>query len=147
MFAWGEFVEEAALTRIDDWLRAGGTVVFPWFLNMALRTVDDDTAIFRRWQRGDTGAGRFFRYRGDDEPPSLYAAYVRSVLTELAGLSPITRAALEMERPGQVFVSAQEDGHFLILNFGDEPAVVSHASIGSVEIAPYTIERVAFETG
>ena len=143
VFVWGETVERAVLEKIDQWLRNGGTIIFPYFLNMRLRTVEDDGGVFERWLRGDVAAGSFHRYRGDDEPPSLYAAFVRSVLLEHPALAPPTRVALEMARPQGVFLSAQEDGHLLALNFRDDPAVISHPSIGRIEVAPYAIERIA----
>lgn len=141
-FVWGEFIEADTLERIDEWLRAGGAVIFPYFLNARLRTVEDDASVFQRWVHGDVGAGRFFRYRGDDEPPSLYAAFVRDALLEIDSLSDLTRTALTIERPDGVFISIQEDGHFLVLNFTDHPARVSHPGLGSQEIPPYTIERL-----
>ena len=143
VFVWGEFVEQATLDCIDAWMRAGGTVIFPYFLNMRLRNVEDETTSFDRWQNGDTGPGRFIRFRGDDEPPSLYADFVRSTLLELPSLSAPVRIALEAERPAKVFISAQEDGHLLVLNFSDQAAEVSHPRIGAIQIPPYAIGRAA----
>jgi len=142
VFAWGDAIEESTLRGIDRWLRGGGAVIFPCFLSAVLATVEGDDSLFTRWTRGDAGAGAFFRYVGDDEPPGLYADYVRARLLEVPSLSSCTRTALEMEKPDKVFVSAGEDGAFLILNFHDDPAVVSHPCFGSVEIPPYSIERV-----
>jgi len=142
VFAWGNQIEQEVLARIDAWLRAGGTVIFPCFLYTSLATVEGDTSVFDRWVRGDIGSGRFFRYEGDDEPPSLYAEFVASSLLRTRSLSPATRIALEMKRPDNVFISVQQSGHFLILNFNDVPVQLEHPAIGNVEIDPYAIGRV-----
>ncbi|MDQ1256160.1 MAG: hypothetical protein QG656_756 [Candidatus Hydrogenedentes bacterium] len=141
VFVWGNQLEEPVIQKIDAWLRAGGIVVFPCQLYSKLATVEGDTAFFDRWVLGDVGKGHFFRYAGDDEPPTLYAEYVKSVLLSSRTLSPLTRIALEMERPANVFISAQEEGVFLILNFGDETATVHHSAIGEIEVPPYGIAR------
>ncbi|MBI4558091.1 MAG: beta-galactosidase [Candidatus Hydrogenedentes bacterium] len=142
VFAWGNRVEKGLLDRIDAWLRGGGTVIYPCFLYSKLYTIEDDETIFDRWTVGDVGEGAFFRYRGDDEPPSLYADFVKGALLQVGSLSPETRLALEMERPNNVFASLQSDGHLLILNFDDTPSVVRHPAFGSLEIGPYAIERI-----
>lgn len=142
IFVWGEYVEQRTLEEIDRWLRAGGAVIFPYFLNMQLASVEDDTTIFRRWTRGDVGAGRFFRYVGDDEPPSRYAAYVRSILLRLPTLSDATRTAIELHQPDKVFISVREDGSLFALNFSDEPARLAHERIEPVELAPYSIRHI-----
>ena len=142
VFAWGNQIEKDVLDGIDAWLRAGGAVIFPCFLHESLATVEGDTTTFDQWTLGDIGAGRFFRYMGDDEPPSLYAEFVRSSLLEIPTLSPLTRIALEMKRPQHVFVSVQEGRGLLMLNFHDTPAHVEHPAIGVIEIGPYAIEYV-----
>ena len=110
VFAWGNQVEAETLRRIDAWLRAGGTVIFPCFLRTSLATVEGDTGMFQHWENGDTGVGQFHHYLGDDEPPSLYADYVRSVLLGLDSLSRPVRIALESRRPDKVFLSCQTEG-------------------------------------
>lgn len=142
VFTWGNRIEKDVLDRIDAWLRAGGTVIFPCLLYTALATVEGDTEVFDRWVRGDVGSGRFFRYEGDDEPPSLYADFVASSLQQTPSLSPATRLALEIAHPDKVSISVQDSGHFLILNFSDSPAVIEHHAVGKMRIAPYGIERV-----
>jgi hypothetical protein len=141
VFAWGSAVEAETLERIDAWLRRGGTVIFPYFLNAELGTVEGDVSTFRRWKKGDFGSGTFRHFVGDDEPPEVYAEFVRKSLLEMPSLSPITRAAIEAKRPVGVFLSASKSGDLLILNFTDDPAVVEHASLGKVTIAPYAIVR------
>lgn len=143
VFAWGDFLERDTLEEIDRWLRHGGVIIFPYFLNMQLATVEDDPTIFRRWNQGDVGNGRFYRYVGDDEPPSCYARYVRDVLLSLRELSEVTHVALEIQRTAQdVFVSARKDGSFWILNFGDEERLLVHPRVETTRLAPYTFTRV-----
>ena len=142
-FAWGDQVERDVLETIDAWLRDGGTVIFPCFLYTNLTTIEGDAGTFSKWSQGDTGHGRFHRYRGDDEPPSLYAGFVKSVLLDHPNLSPLVRIALEAKRPEEVFLSAQQDGCLLILNFNDASAKVEHPEIGHIQIPPYGIARTA----
>jgi glycosyl hydrolase family 14 len=145
VFAWGEYSEAETIDAADAWLRAGGTVLFPYFLNTELSTVEDDRTVFRRWRMGDTGEGEFHHYRGDDEPPALYAEFVRAKLLEHDGLSPWTRVALEVERPETVFLSVLDDGHLLALNFHEEPATITHTHFGSRELDPFSIERIPLD--
>jgi len=140
VFAWGNQMEAKVLEAVDAWLRAGGTVIFPYFLNATLATVEGDPSTFQRWSSGDVGKGRFCRYVGDDEPPDLYAEFVRERLLEVRDLSPVVRIALEMERPDKVFLSARERGDLLALNFHDVPAKLSHRAIGTVEMGPYSVK-------
>ncbi len=139
VFVWGNQIEKPVLERVDAWLRNGGTIIFPCELYTKLATVENDTGCFDRWSRGDVGQGRFFRQVGDDEPPDVYAEFVRANLLSLPTLSNATRIAIEAERPRNVFLSAQAGGQFLILNFNDAPATVKHPDLGEVTIAPYAI--------
>lgn len=139
VFVWGNCIEQDVLERIDTWLRAGGTIIFPCHLQSSLMTVEDDGSVFERWAAGDVGKGRFFRYAGDDEPASLYAEFVRNSLLDTPTLSHITRIMLDMERPDNVYVSARESGGFLVLNFQDAPARIEHEAFGAIEIGPYAV--------
>lgn len=145
VFAWGNYIEPDVQGHIDTWLRAGGTVFYPSFPRAPLQTVDGDTAVFHAWAAGDTGAGRFLRYLGDMEPPSGYARLVRRHLREMPGLHPHTRAALAAERPEEVFLTVQADGHLLALNYTDDPATVRVPGLDAFEIAPHGIARVSLE--
>ncbi|MBI5094242.1 MAG: beta-galactosidase [Candidatus Hydrogenedentes bacterium] len=146
IFAWGNQVESGVLKEIDAWLRNGGTVIFPCFLHTTLATVEGDDTVFKNWDKGDTGKGQFFHYLGDDEPPSLYAAFVRATLLgQTSPLSSQVRAALESTRPDSVFISCESDGSLLVLNFGDEQAVVAHPAFGRVEIASYSFLQVKYD--
>jgi hypothetical protein len=140
---WGDIVEPDVQARIDAWIRAGGTLIYPSFPRGPQKTTEGDTTVFQAWQRGDTGTGKFLRFPGDMEPPSLYGDFVRKALLEHPGLHPSTQAALRTEHPDQVFVSPQADGHLMILNYNDTPATVRLAEQFETVVAPYGIEREA----
>ena len=142
VFVWGNQIEKDVLDKIDRWVRNGGTLIYPSFPREDLTTIEGDTSVFTRWETGDTGTGQFHRFRGDMEPPSLYADFVKSVLLKTPSLSRATKTALTMNRPDKVFISAQEDGHFLIINYGDDPATVECPGIEPVTIEPYMIAHV-----
>lgn len=143
--AWGNLVEADVQARIDGWLRAGGTLIYPSFPRGPQKTTEGDTAVFARWQTGDTGQGRFFRFPGDMEPPSLYGAFIRKALATQPGLHAATRAALQVEHPEQVFVSAQADGHLLLLNYEDVPATVRLPGQFETVLPAYSMAREALE--
>ena len=142
VFVWGDTVEKNVMDEIDRWVRDGGTVIYPSFPRGHLATVEGDSSTFARLNAGDTGKGQFHRFRGDMDPPSSYAGFVKSVLSTTETLSRPTRIALDMKRPDTVFISAQEGGHFLVINYGDTRAVIEFPGMNRVEIEPYTITRI-----
>ena len=91
VFVWGNVIEADVLAAMDAWMRRGGTILYPSFPRSPLETVEGDTAVFGQWSRGDTGAGSFRRFKGDMDPPSLYADFVREALGGLDTLAPVTR--------------------------------------------------------
>ncbi len=152
VFAWGSHLPADVQRSVDRWLRAGGTVIYPSRPRGPQEAVEtsvegtggqgsDPTAVFRRWEAGDTGRGQFRRFPGDAEPPELYGRFVAKVLAGVSGLHPWTKAALEARRPSQVFLTVQEDGHVLVLNYGDETARVEVGG-ETVEVEAYGIARV-----
>lgn len=143
VWVWGSTAEQDVQERIDAWVRAGGVLIYPSFPRDSLRNVAGDVTVFNRWRSGDTGEGQFHRFRGDMEPPSLYADFVRKVLLETAGLDPWTRAAISAERPERVFLSVQDDGHLVVLNYRDDPAEVVVEDALRITVPPYGIAREA----
>jgi hypothetical protein len=151
VFAWGNLIPADVQMLVDEWLRRGGTIIYPSYPRGPQEVIADTaqgkysakhaTSVFNRWSAGDTGKGGFHRFMGDAEPPELYGEYVAGVLKHVGGLHPWTRAVLEAERPGRVFLSVQSDGHALVLNYRDTPAKVSIAGAEST-IEPYGIERI-----
>lgn len=139
---WGDVMETKALERLDGWLRKGGVLIYPSFPRGALSDVEGATMTFRRWVGGDTGLGAFHRYPGDMEPPSLYGDFVKRVLLKRENLHPWTKQVLRASFPDRVFCSIQEDGHLLVLNYGDQPATFNLEGEPPVSVEPYGIERM-----
>jgi hypothetical protein len=52
---------------------------------------------------------------------------------------------LAAKHPAHVFFSVQPDGHALVLNYNDTPALVTVAGVEAT-IEPYGIERVKLPT-
>jgi hypothetical protein len=76
------------------------------------------------------------------EPPSGYGDFVRQVLRQSGALHRWTRQALEAEHPDRVFLSIQEDGHMLALNYNPAPAKLKLPGGHGVVIEPYGIQRL-----
>ena len=131
---WGITTEKPVLDRIAKWVEAGGTVIRP----TTLETVEGDTSITRRWERGDTGKGRVTLYLGDFEPVERYLQFVRRQLLELGNLHPAVERALLMEKPETVYWSVLENGKLALLNYGDQWATVRYAG-RTLRLEPYGI--------
>ncbi|RJP32296.1 MAG: glycosyl hydrolase family protein [Candidatus Omnitrophota bacterium] len=141
IFIWGNIIDQDVLQIIDDWIRNGGVAVYPSFPRGNLETIEGDASIFRKWSSGDTGQGRFHRFAGDMEPPSLYGDYVNSILLDLPNLHPLTQKALRIEHPDKVFFSVLQDGQILALNYGDETAIVQMEDGRWYAVEPYSFIR------
>ncbi len=146
VFAWGDIIEDDVQDLIDAWMRRGGIVIYPSFPKGPLTSLRGSTRVFESWVNGETGEGAFHRFPGDMEPPSLYAEFVRSTLLGLPHLQPLTHVALKGRHPDQVFLTVQEDGHLLVLNYRDEPAPLELPDRAALTLDPYSIQRVAPET-
>lgn len=143
VLAWGNIIEADVLAVMDTWLRKGGTIIYPSFPRGSLATVEGDTAVFEKWEKGDTGQGSFYRFPGDMEPPSLYADYVKRTLVGVPGLHPWTRLVLDAEHPGSVYLSVQADGYLMAINYSDQSA---HLQIGEAivdDLKAYSMARYA----
>ncbi len=141
IFAWGNFIEADVLQIMDRWLRRGGTIVYPSFPRGSLATVEGDSTVFDLWEQGDTGSGVFRRFNGDMEPPSLYGDYVEEVLRDTPQLHTWTRLALEMRHPDKVYLSVQEDGHLMAINYSDETAHIRLEGVYEGDIGSYSMTR------
>lgn len=146
VFAWGNHLEADVQARVDAWLRRGGTILYPSFPRGPQQTIEGATSRFQQWSIGDTGLGSFHRYRGDMEPPSGYGDFVASVLAKLPNLDPRTRRALAVQHPPQVFLTVQEDGHVLALNYQDTPARLALKDRFDAELPPYGLARFSLDT-
>ncbi|MBP8129723.1 MAG: family 14 glycosylhydrolase [Candidatus Hydrogenedentes bacterium] len=143
VFCWGEFIETDVLARVDAWVRGGGVVLYPSFPRGNLQTVEGDGAVFAKWSGGDTGQGRFLRFKGDMEPLEDYETFIRTSLRGIDTLSPETRAVLRIEHPEQVFFSVQAGGQTLALNYNPDPVVLALPDGARIEVPGYGIARFA----
>ncbi|MCG3195870.1 MAG: hypothetical protein GHCLOJNM_00339 [bacterium] len=141
VFAWGNVIEADVLAVIDQWVRKGGTVIYPSFPRGPLETVEGDASVYSRWEIGDTGAGEFARFQGDMEPPSLYGEYVKEILLEEDSLHSWTMAALRAKHPDQVFLSVLEDGSLFVLNYSEREAEIELEGVVGDTLPPYSIRR------
>lgn len=141
VFAWGEVIEAYVLAKIDEWLRKGGTVLYPSFPRGSLMTVEGDSSTFTKWSAGDTGAGKFHRHQGDMEPPSEYGEFVDAALLDVPTLHEWTQRVLRYTHPEQVYFSLQDDAHVLVLNYNEHPVTVERPEREAIHIAPYGIAR------
>ncbi len=139
VFVWGNVIEADVLAVMDAWMRRGGMILYPSFPRGALQTVEGDTAVFARWSHGDTGDGAFRRFKGDMDPPSLYADFVRNTLSGLSTLAPVTRALIDAERPEQVFMTAFEDGSIGVLNYEAGEVKISIPGRPSIRLLPFQV--------
>jgi len=134
VFLWGDTTEKPVLDRIAQWVEGGGTAItgFP------LRTVERDSSVAQRWEKGETGKGRVILYRGDWLPADYYVRFVGRQLRELSGLHLSVKQALLMEKPETVYWSVLESGELALLNFDDAPATVRFAG-RTLRLEPYSI--------
>ncbi len=141
VFLVGRVTEKPVLEKLDQWIRAGGVVVFPQRDGSRLpplATVEDDSTIFQRWLAGDTGKGRLLLYQWHPDR-KYYMAYIRKQLSELPELRPEVRRAIAMEKPEETYWAVLENGKLLLLNYGDDPAVVKLPGGKTLRVEPYTI--------
>ena len=139
---WGDTVEADVQEKMDAWVRAGGTLVYHNYPRGPMRSVEGESKHFAQWSNGDTGAGKFIRYRGDMEPPSLFTDFLRDTLPTVPSLHPWTKALITADRPDQVFLSLQDDGHVLALNYNEKPVTVTLGDDTRMEVPGYGIARV-----
>jgi len=137
----GRVTEKAVLEKMDQWVRAGGIVIFPLRMGSRtppLTTVEEDASIFERWRSGDTGKGRLLLYEWHPEL-KYYMAYLRKTLRELPVIRPEIRRALAIEKPEDTYWSVLANGKLVLLSYGDEPAIVRLPSGKTLRMEPYTI--------
>ncbi len=141
VFLAGRVTEKPVLDRLDQWIRSGGIVIYPVREGSRLpplSTVEGDSTIYERWQRGDTGKGRLLLYNWHPDR-KYYMAYLRKVLRDLPAIRPEIRRALSMEKPDETYWSVLTNGKLVLLNYGDDPAAVRLSGGKTLRIEPYTI--------
>ncbi len=140
----GRVTEKAVLEKMDQWVRAGGIIIFPWrplqqgSRTPPLATVEDDASIFERWRSGDTGQGRLMLYQWHPEL-KYYMAYLRQQLRELPSIRPEIRRALAIDKPADTYWSVLANGKLVLLNYGDDPATIRLPGGKTLRMEPYTI--------
>lgn len=142
---WGNIVETDVQQIVNRWLRAGGTIIYPARNNQ--ETVEGDTRTFDAWERGDTGTGRFWRFKGDMEPLTLYGDFVRDALLQTPGLHRWTKTVLKTRRPERVFVSVLENGTLAALNYNDEIAEIAPPEAPAITVPAFSIKTTVLPGG
>jgi len=140
VFLWSDVVEAAALNKIDEWVRAGGAVIYPYWAAMPLTTVEEDAAVYNRWLRGETGNGKVIFDRGDRVPAHRYADFIAKQLEAMDNLDPRTLEMLRAQKPPEVYISALATGSFAVLNYNDAPVEVTIPGIQTATVKPYGIK-------
>jgi hypothetical protein len=141
LFLAGRVAEKPVLERIDQWVRSGGVVIYPLregSRQVPLSTVEGDSAIFDRWQAGDTGKGRVVIY-GWHPDQRYYLAFVRDQLRKMPAIRSEIRRALSMEKPEETYWAVLTNGKLVLLNYSDDPATVQLPGGRRLRIDPYAI--------
>lgn len=139
VFCWGNIIEKDVQARIDQWMRAGGVIIYPSFPRVPLETIEGDQTVFQAWERGDTGQGAFHRFQGDMEPVTLYGDFIEKVLEQTPTLRPETRRMLMVRRPPRVFFSTLETGDMWALNYNDQAAHIELVGVFRATVPPYAV--------
>jgi hypothetical protein len=140
VFLWSNVLEAAALNKIDEWVRAGGAVIYPQWAVMPLATVENDVTVYNRWLRGDTGSGKVFFDPGDRVPAHRYTDFIAKQLDAMDNLDPRTLQMIRAQKPDEVYISALATGAFAVLNYNDAPAEITIPGIPTATIKPYGIK-------
>ncbi len=141
VFLAGRVTEKNVLAKIDAWVRAGGTVIYPLregSRQVPFTTVEGDRAVFDRWLAGDTGKGRALVYTWHPER-KLYLEYIKKQLLAMPALRPELKRALAMEKPEETYWSVTASGKLVLLNYGDDTATVRLPGSKALTVAPYSI--------
>ncbi len=139
LLLWNQTIEEAPLNKLDEWVRGGGIVLVAQWRSQPITTVEGDRSVFNRWQRGDTGHGRVVFVPDDREPPHRVADAMAEELLTLDVLDSRTIRMVQTEKPSEAYVSALRNGSYAVLNYGDDPAIVTIPGMKPIELEPYSI--------
>lgn len=141
VFLVGRVTEKPVLEKLDQWIRAGGIIVFPFrdgSRQVPLSTIEGDSSLFERWRAGDTGKGRMLLYTWHPDR-KYYMEYIRKQLSELPAIRPEVRRAIAMHKPEETYWTVLSNGKLLLLNYGDNPATIRLSGGKTLRIEPYTI--------
>ena len=140
VFLWSNIVEAEAINKIDEWVRAGGAVIYPRWDVMPLATVEGDVSVYNRWLRGETGQGKVIFDRGDRVPAHRYTDFIAKQIDAMENLDPRTLQMLRAQKPDEIYISALATGSFAVLNYNDAPVEVTIPGIQTATIKSYGIK-------
>ena len=107
--------------------------------------MDDEDFIFRKWEKGETGKGRLYRFQGDYESSEQYGIFVMSILSTVNTLHPLTKTVLQMRYPSNVFVSARGNGSILLLNLNETKAAIWLDDKEIACLPPLSIDKIILQ--
>jgi hypothetical protein len=142
VFLWGRVAEKGVIEKIDQWLRAGGIIIYPVRQQSReglLNTPEGDSTLAQAWQQGKTGKGRVIFFDGYAEPSRHYIAFVAETLRGITSLHPAIQRGLRIQCANEFYWTALSNGSLALLNYDDRPAVVRFSSGKTVQMAPYSI--------
>jgi len=139
VFLWGHITEKPIIERLDRWVQAGGTLIYPQMPRGILETVEGDSSTYSKWSRGETGKGRMIPFLGNTRPTEYYAQFVRKELIKLGNLRPEILRALKIQKPWNVYWSVMGDGKLAWLNFDENPVSVRQEGGKVLSMEPYSI--------
>lgn len=141
----GDYIEEEALNRIDAYVQAGGTVVYPILRSNARQgpaTVEGGQKIFEKWRAGDTGRGRVIFINAMREPLDAFIDDAADALSQLLDLSPLTRDMLLAKKPRGVYMSALSGNKLALYNDLMTDAAIELADGTKIKMEPVSIKIV-----
>ncbi|MEN6600773.1 MAG: hypothetical protein ABFD86_00040, partial [Bryobacteraceae bacterium] len=142
VFLWGRAAEKGVIEKIDQWLRAGGVIVYPERQQAReglLNTPEGDSTLAQGWKEGKTGKGRVILFDGYAEPFRHYIDFVARTLRTVTNLHPAIQRGLRIQCSNELYWTALSNGSIALLNYDDRPAIVRFNSGKILRMEPYSI--------
>jgi len=142
VFLWGRVAEKSVIEKIDQWLRAGGVIVYPERQQAReglLNTPEGDSTLAQGWKEGKTGNGRVILFDGYAEPCRHYIEFVARTLRTITDLHPAVQRGLRIQCSNELYWTALSNGSIALLNYDDRPAIVRFSDGKIVRMEPYSI--------
>lgn len=141
----GDYIEGAVLDKLDQWVRDGGTLIYPILQSNAMRgphTVEGDGSVYARWCRGDTGKGKVHLVQTMREPLDDYIDDAAELLLTVDGLDSLTIDMLTAKKPRGVYMAALETGKLVLYNDLMKDAEITLRDGRTVTMEPISIRIV-----
>ncbi len=141
----GDFVEADVLDKIDAYVQAGGTVIYPVLRSNARQgpqSVEGDQSVYERWQRGDTGKGKVILINTMREPLDAYIDDMADELAKVEGLDSLTLDMLLAKKPRGVYMSALKTGKLALYNDLQTEATVELRNGETITMDPISIKII-----